>query len=89
MSPTSSDLLVEQISVLPMVQEFTHAVEAKHNGDRHISYRIERTEPNGGAIVVVAETDTTKETVWKRFLVKTDGSILVENSLIGEFEPIE
>ena len=82
----SSDTAISHVSNLPEVQEFIAAVE-KGSSDRRVSYRIDETGDSEYYIVVVAETDDTKETVWKRFFVnKKNAQILLENSLTGELE---
>lgn len=77
---------IEAVRTLPMVQEFIKDVEEAKNG-RRVSFRIEEAELVKDEVVVVSETDDTKETVWRRFLVQGQ-TITVENPLTGEFEPI-
>lgn len=75
---------VEVVSALPQVREFVSDV-AKANSGRTVTYRPEITA-DGDTMITVAESSPEKERVWKRFLVKKNGHILVENSLTGEFE---
>lgn len=82
----SIDASIDLVRALPVVQEFARQIETSSSG-RRISYRIETLSVDDQVVVVVAETDDTKETVWKRFLVnKKSAQILVENSLTGEVE---
>ena len=84
----SQDRAIDQVRLLPEVQGFVTVVEAAHKDMRRVSYRVEKTTDGQSYIVTVAESDDAKETAWKRFHVKTDGSeILVENNVTGELEP--
>ncbi len=82
----SPEQAVEEIRRLPEVQKFVADVEKK-SSERRVSYRSVDSTDNEHYIVIVAETDDTKETVWKRFFVnKKNAQILLENSLTGELE---
>lgn len=82
----SSDIAITHVRSLPEVREFIVAVE-KQSSNRRVSYRIDESTNIEYYTVIVAETDDTKETIWKRFLVnKKSAQILVEDPLTGEFE---
>lgn len=87
-SMISQDTAIDQVRFLPEVQAFVAAVEAAHKDLRRVNYRVEDELRDGFYVVVVSESDEEKDTPWKLFHVKVDGSeILVENSVTGELEP--
>lgn len=82
------DSVIDRVRALSEVQEFVIKVGAAKNG-RSVVYRVDEVLQNGDTVVVVAEADLEKQTVWKRFHVKRDNEVLGENSLTGELESVQ
>ena len=78
---------IAKIQALPEVQEFIATVEEKYNDSRRVSFQVREADNKEYFVVTVAESDEIKETTWKIFQVKKDGSeILVVNSVTGELD---
>lgn len=83
----SEDKAIDYVRNLPEVKNFIAQVENTHQGKRQVSFHLSENENKQYFVVTVAESDKFKETTWKIFQVKKDGSeILVVNSLTGEWE---
>lgn len=82
----SENTAITHVRTLPEVQEFIATVEGKYKDNRRVSFRVDEANKEY-YLVTVAESDEIKETTWKIFQVKKDGSeILVVNSVTGELE---